>query len=58
MSFSRYSVNSYSGCEPKTVFFDSLLDADLASFGALTHALLDLEVRGLVSCQGGRYTIA
>jgi DNA processing protein len=38
--------------------FDSLLDADLASFGALNHALLDLEVRGLVSCRGGRYTIA
>ena len=38
--------------------FDSFLDADLASFGALNHALLDLEVRGLVSCRGGRYTIA
>ena len=38
--------------------FDSLLDAGLASFGALNHALLDLEVRGLVSCRGGRYTIA
>ena len=38
--------------------FDSFLDADLASFGALNHARLDLEVRGLVSCRGGRYTIA
>ena len=38
--------------------FDSLLDADLASFSALNHALLDLEVRGLVSCRGGRYSIA
>ena len=38
--------------------FDSLLDADLAGFGALNHALLDREVRGLVFCRGGRYTIA
>ena len=34
------------------------LEADLLSFGALNHALLDLEVRGLVFCRGGHYTIA
>lgn len=38
--------------------FDSFLDADLASFSALNHALLDLEVRGLVTCRGGRYSVA
>lgn len=38
--------------------FDSLLDANVADFHTLNHALLDLEVRGLVACRGGRYTIA
>lgn len=37
--------------------FDSLLDANVADFRTLNHALLDLEVRGLVACRGGRYTI-
>ena len=37
---------------------DSLLDANVADFHTLNHALLDLEVRGLVACRGGRYTIA
>lgn len=38
--------------------FDSLLDADLAPFTELNNALLDLEVRGLVACRAGRYSIA
>ncbi len=38
--------------------FDSLLDANVADFRTLNHALLDLEVRGLVACRGGRYTLA
>lgn len=37
--------------------FDNLLDADLASFQVLNQALLDLELRGLVACRGGRYSI-
>lgn len=38
--------------------FDSLIDTDAASFNTLNQALLDLEVRGLVACRGGRYSIA